>query len=66
MSLHDILLLLQTYLPKHPNPRKHLLVTCPLLKPNPKCYVCSPRPEASVKLNTNTVTMGTLQDKVSD
>lgn len=53
-----------TYLPKHPNPRKHLLVTCPLLKPNPKCYVCSPRPEASVKLNTNTVTMRTLQDKI--
>ena len=34
------------------------------MKPNPKCYVCSPRPEATVELNTNTVTMATLRDKV--
>ncbi|XP_011402782.1 PREDICTED: SUMO-activating enzyme subunit 2-like [Amphimedon queenslandica] len=53
-----------TYLPKNPNPRKRLLVTCPLLKPNPKCYVCSPCPEASVKLNTNSTTIATLRDKI--
>lgn len=53
-----------TYLPKNPNPRKRLLVTCPLLQPNPKCYVCSPCPEASVKLNTNSTTIATLRDKI--
>lgn len=53
-----------TYLPKYPNPRKRLLVTCALAPPNPKCYVCSPKPEAAVKLNVNTITVGTLQEKV--
>ena len=37
--------LLQTYLPRYPNPRKKLLVTCIPAPPNPKCYVCSPKPE---------------------
>lgn len=35
----------QTYLPRFPNPRKRLLVGCALSRPNPKCYVCSPKPE---------------------
>ena len=69
-----------------PNPYKKLLVTCSLAPPNPKCYVCSPKPEvtclvhmitqnrcdivlrylqqANVKLNTNSATVGTLQEKV--
>ena len=35
----------QTYLPRKPNPRKRLLVTCQLAPPNPKCYVCASKPE---------------------
>ena len=37
----------QVYLPRMPNPYKKLLVTCSLAPPNPKCYVCSPKPEVS-------------------
>ena len=69
-----------------PNPYKKLLVTCSLAPPNPKCYVCSPKPEvtclvfrmaqngydivlrylqqANIKLNTNSATVVTLQEKV--
>jgi ubiquitin-like 1-activating enzyme E1 B len=54
----------QIYLPRMPNPYKKLLVTCSLAPPNPKCYVCSPKPEANVKLNTNSVTVATLQEKI--
>jgi ubiquitin-like 1-activating enzyme E1 B len=53
-----------TYLPRKPNPRKRLLVSCQLLPPNPKCYVCAEKPEVSVKLNTQTATVRVLQDAV--
>lgn len=52
------------YLNRQPNPRKKLLVPCVLDKPNPKCYVCAEKPEVSVKLNTTTTTVKTLEDKV--
>ena len=48
LSLSLSLLLIQTYLPRYPNPRKKLLVTCAPAPPNPKCYVCSPKPEVGV------------------
>jgi ubiquitin-like 1-activating enzyme E1 B len=53
-----------TYLNKVPNSRKRLLVSCSLLPPNPKCYVCAPFPEATVSVDTNVMTMATLRDKV--
>lgn len=53
-----------TYLPKYPNPYKKLLVACNPNPPNPKCYVCSPKPEVSVRFNCNSVTVATLQDKI--
>lgn len=53
-----------TFLPTRPTSRKRLLVTCQLAPPNPSCYVCAPRPEATVKLNCNSTTLATLQDKI--
>ena len=61
---HVEFFLLQTYLNRKPNPRKKLLVPCVLDKPNPKCYVCSEKPEVVVKLNTGTITVKQLEDKV--
>ena len=42
---------------RKPNPRKKILVPCELLKPNPKCYVCSEKPEVSVRLNLEKTTL---------
>lgn len=53
-----------TYLPKYPNPRKQLLVTSTLLLPNPSCYVCAPKPEATVRVNVRTLTLRLFQDLV--
>ena len=52
------------YLNRQPNPRKKLLVPCCLDKPNPKCYVCSDKPEVTVQLNVSAVTVKTFEDKV--
>jgi len=52
------------YLTRKPNPRKKILVPCELLKPNPKCYVCSEKPEVSVRLNLEKTTLRTLEDRI--
>uniref|UniRef100_UPI00398EE3AE SUMO-activating enzyme subunit 2 n=1 Tax=Pristiophorus japonicus TaxID=55135 RepID=UPI00398EE3AE len=52
------------FLNKQPNPRKKLLVPCTLDPPNPNCYVCSIKPEVTVKLNTHTVSVQLLQDRI--
>ncbi|CAH1779387.1 unnamed protein product, partial [Owenia fusiformis] len=52
------------YLNRQPNVRKKLLVPCFLDKPNPKCYVCSAKPEVTVKVNTTTLTLKTLEEKI--
>ncbi|XP_033013279.1 SUMO-activating enzyme subunit 2 [Lacerta agilis] len=52
------------FLNKQPNPRKKLLVPCALDPPNPNCYVCASKPEVTVKLDVNKVTVLTLQDKI--
>ena len=52
------------YLNRKMNPRKRILVPCPLDKPNPKCYVCSEKPEVYVRLNVETTTIKTLEDKI--
>ena len=59
-------ILFQVYLNRQPNPRKKLLVPCMLDKPNPKCYVCSEKPEVTVRLNVNTMTVHALEEKVCD
>ncbi|XP_013789792.1 SUMO-activating enzyme subunit 2-like [Limulus polyphemus] len=52
------------YLNKQPNPKKKLLVPCLLDKPNPKCYVCSSKPEVSVQLSCKTLTVKTLEEQI--
>ncbi|PIK50040.1 putative SUMO-activating enzyme subunit 2-like [Apostichopus japonicus] len=52
------------YMSRFANARRKLLIPCELVSPNPKCYVCSPKPEVSVKLNTNTLTIKSLEDKI--
>ncbi|XP_067126571.1 SUMO-activating enzyme subunit 2 isoform X2 [Centruroides vittatus] len=52
------------YLNKQPNQRKKLLVPCILDKPNPKCYVCSEKPEISVSLNIKTTSVKSLEEKI--
>ncbi|XP_067055754.1 SUMO-activating enzyme subunit 2-like [Acropora muricata] len=52
------------YLNRQPNPRKRILVPCMLDPPNPKCYVCATKPEVTVFLNTTTLTVKTLEEKV--
>ena len=52
------------YLNRKPNFKKRLLVPCILDKPNPKCYVCSEKPEVCVQLNVEKITVKTLEDKI--
>uniref|UniRef100_UPI00358E19E1 SUMO-activating enzyme subunit 2 isoform X2 n=1 Tax=Myxine glutinosa TaxID=7769 RepID=UPI00358E19E1 len=52
------------FLNRKPNPRKKLLVPCLLVSPNPGCFVCSSKPQALVRLNTTTMLVHTLQEKV--
>lgn len=52
------------YLNRQPNPRKRLLVPCSLVPPNPKCYVCATKPEVTVFVNTETLTVKTLEEKI--
>ncbi|CAL1542022.1 unnamed protein product [Lymnaea stagnalis] len=54
----------QIFLNRVPNDRKRLLVPCVISKPNPKCYVCSEKPECNVILNTTKITIRILQDKI--
>jgi len=52
------------YLRTQPNPRKRILVTENLEKPNPKCYVCASKPEVHVKLNMETFTVKMFEEKI--
>ncbi|KAL3858925.1 hypothetical protein ACJMK2_009174 [Sinanodonta woodiana] len=52
------------FLNRQPNSRKKLLVPCQLEKPNPKCYVCAPKPEVTVILNTHKITVKVLEEKI--
>lgn len=47
-----------------PNQRKKLLDPCVIDKPNPKCYVCSEKPEITVALNPAAMTVKGLEEKV--
>ncbi|ESO98215.1 hypothetical protein LOTGIDRAFT_178117 [Lottia gigantea] len=52
------------YLNRKPNFRKKLLDAGRLDPPNPKCYVCSAKPEVTVVLNTQKITIKFLEDKI--
>lgn len=52
------------YLNRQPNHRKRLLVPTELVKPNPKCYVCSAKPEVHLRLNVEKMTVGAFEEKV--
>lgn len=52
------------YLNKQVNYKRKIIINSPLDPPNPKCYVCSAKPEATVHLNVNTLTVKTLEEKV--
>eukprot|EP00112_Aurelia_sp_Birch-Aquarium-sp1_P014752 Seg32.4 transcript_id=Seg32.4/GoldUCD/mRNA.D3Y31 product="SUMO-activating enzyme subunit 2" protein_id=Seg32.4/GoldUCD/D3Y31 len=52
------------FLSKQARVKKRLLVTSTLVPPNPKCYVCAPKPEVTVHLNVNKVTVKIFEDKV--
>ncbi|XP_064598991.1 SUMO-activating enzyme subunit 2-like [Liolophura sinensis] len=52
------------YLNRQPNPRKKLLVPCLLEKANPKCYVCSAKPEVNLVLNTGKISIKTLEERI--
>lgn len=47
------------------NPQKQILVPEKYLNdPNPKCYVCSPKPEVTLLLNVNKMTVKELEESV--
>ena len=52
------------YLNKKPSVRKKLLQPSPLVVPNPKCYVCSTKPEAKVMLDCSKITVKLLEEKL--
>ncbi|XP_014664793.1 PREDICTED: SUMO-activating enzyme subunit 2-like [Priapulus caudatus] len=52
------------YLVRQPKSKKKLLVPCELVKPNPACPVCSEKHEVTVRLNCETTTVKTLEEKV--
>lgn len=53
------------FLSKQPHPKsKRILAVCSLEAPNPNCFVCSSKPEVSVKLNPKTFTVKMLEEKV--
>eukprot|EP00096_Caligus_rogercresseyi_P000762 TRINITY_DN1127_c0_g1_i5.p1 TRINITY_DN1127_c0_g1~~TRINITY_DN1127_c0_g1_i5.p1 ORF type:complete len:618 (-),score=207.36 TRINITY_DN1127_c0_g1_i5:283-2136(-) len=41
-----------------------VLNSCPLVKPNPDCYVCAERPEASIKLNLQSITVKQFEERI--
>ena len=52
------------YLNKRPSVRKKLLQPSPLVTPNPKCYVCSTKPEAKVMMDCSKITVKSLEEKL--
>lgn len=52
------------YVRRTPNPAKKLIAPCVLDPPNPSCYVCAEKPEVTIKLDTQTCTLGDLKEKI--
>lgn len=55
------LCMLQVYLARN---QRMVLNPCQLSKPNPKCYVCSEKPEVTLQVNPSSLSLQTLRDKV--
>ena len=53
-----------TYLIRQPNHRRRLIVPVQLNPPNSKCYVCREKPEVTVTVNTNMMTIGTFNEMI--
>lgn len=51
-------------LQRAPTARRKLIVPSPLEAPNVACYACTEKPEVTVTLNTESVTIGVFEDKV--
>jgi len=52
------------YLNRQVKTKNRLLMPCQLEKPNPKCYVCSSKPEITVYLDVDTVTCRQLEERL--
>ncbi|UYV84844.1 UBA2 [Cordylochernes scorpioides] len=52
------------YLSRKPNSTKKLIVPCVIDKPNPKCYVCSPKSEILLAVNVEKMTVKMLEEKI--
>jgi len=52
------------FLNKQVKTRNRLITECRLEKPNPKCYVCAEKPEVTVFLDTNKITIKQLEEKI--
>ena len=53
-----------TYLNKKPSSQKKLFQPSPLVQPNSKCYVCSSKPEVTVRMDCSKVTVKSLEEKL--
>ena len=51
-------------LQRRPTNRRKLIVPSPLEKPRESCYACAEKPEVTVSLNTETMTVGGFEEKV--
>lgn len=60
----DITKCRSTYLLRKPNAYQKTFSTCKLTPPDPNCYVCSPKPQAVIKVNPDVFTLQSLQDRV--
>eukprot|EP00116_Pleurobrachia_bachei_P003213 sb/3463475/ len=53
-----------TILQPNPTSRRKLIIPSPLVPPNPNCYACAEKPEVTVTLNTEMMTVGGFQERV--
>ena len=51
-------------LQRRPTNRRKLIVPSPLVKPRESCYACADKPEVTVSLNTETMTVGGFEERV--
>ena len=51
-------------LQRAPTARRKLIVPSPLERPNQRCYACAEKPEVTVTLNTDVITIGVFEEKV--
>ncbi|PAA88603.1 hypothetical protein BOX15_Mlig032030g1, partial [Macrostomum lignano] len=52
------------FLEKKLHPRGRIIIPCALPQPNPKCYVCAPQPQVTLRCDPSILTVGALRDRV--